>query len=103
MSHMTLDSVTAHCGHAFAGSPIYGEHVTLGFTDAWNKDDVDYTPYSNIISAVWPSVRNSKVTWAILESEGPNVTFHFLAPDRQSLVDPCSSPSRIACGQVTSE
>ena len=87
----------------FTDSPSEGEPVTFGLNDAWNEDDRDYTTHSNIISAVWPKLRHSQVTWAVLESQGPDVTSHFLASARQPSDDPCSSPQQIACGNVTSK
>ena len=105
MLYLILNSVIliAYICDLFAGSPSDGQHVTLGFNDAWNNDDDDYTPHSNVISAAWPEVRNSEVTWAVLESQGPDVTSHLQDPVRQTLLDPCSSPLLVACGQVTSE
>ena len=34
------------------GQPIYLEENAI-----WTALDVDYTPYNNIISAVWPQLR----------------------------------------------
>ena len=78
--------------------------MTLGFNDAWNEDDADYSPHSNVISAVWPTVRNSDVTWAVLRSLGQDVMpSHFLDHASPTLQDPCSSPLHVACGTVKSQ
>ena len=77
--------------------------MTLGFNDAWNEDDRDYTTHSNIISAVWPKLRHSRVIVAVLESQGPDVKSYFLESASEPLDDPCSSPLQIACVNVTSK
>jgi hypothetical protein len=35
-----------------------GKGVYLEENTAWTLPDVDYTPYQNILSAVWPSLRH---------------------------------------------
>ncbi|KAL8561571.1 hypothetical protein ACOMHN_024807 [Nucella lapillus] len=94
-----LDTV----GSNVDGSASEGMPVKMGFNDAWTADDADYTPHTNIISAVWPTLRHTHVTWAVLDSQGPDVTSHFLDPNHQPLQDPCTSPLQIACGQLTSQ
>jgi hypothetical protein len=34
-----------------------GKEIFLIENDVWKQTDRDYTPYSNILSAVWPTLR----------------------------------------------
>ena len=34
-----------------------GDPVVLGVNEDWAEEDMDYTPYTNVISAVWPKLR----------------------------------------------
>ncbi|KAK7500517.1 hypothetical protein BaRGS_00008092 [Batillaria attramentaria] len=89
-----LDAV----GNTVSGSS--GEPVTLAFNDGWSQGDRDYTPHNDVISAVWPTLRHPKVKWAVMVSQGPDVTSHFENSGPQPLSDPCSSPNVIVCGEV---
>ncbi|XP_076468275.1 uncharacterized protein LOC143299060 [Babylonia areolata] len=98
-ARLVLDAV----GTPFPDDPSNGQPITLGFTEGWSGGDRDYTPYPHLLSAVWPSLRHSYVTWAVLSSQGVDVTSHFRDPNAQPLRDPCSSPLHIACGSVTKQ
>ena len=39
-----------------------GQPISLKENDIWTDSDVDYTPYRNIISAVWPQLRYTAET-----------------------------------------
>jgi hypothetical protein len=39
----------------------------------WALPDVDYTPYTNIISAVWPTLRHKSYTWGVIQATVNNV------------------------------
>lgn len=34
-----------------------GNTILLEENDIWEESDKDYTPYSNMLSAVWPTLR----------------------------------------------
>ena len=53
-------SLTAPLSPVFAGDP-----VVLGVNEDWAEDDMDYTPYTNIISAVWPKLRLEQTKFII--------------------------------------
>ncbi|XP_069133969.1 uncharacterized protein [Argopecten irradians] len=81
----------------------YGEEIFLKLNDIWKKRDVDYTPYSNILSAVWPDLRHRNYTYAVLNGEAVDVTSYYLPTNLLSLPDPCSHPHSIYCGNTDKE
>lgn len=74
--------------------------MTLDLNAVWGQEDRDYTPHTNVISAVWPSVRHLNISWIVLASAGPEVKSHYFVSDAPSLQAICSSPLAIACGDV---
>ncbi|XP_025085446.1 uncharacterized protein LOC112558908 [Pomacea canaliculata] len=80
-----------------------GKPVSIAFSDEWSQEDQEYTTHTNIISAVWPTLRHSRVRWAVLESQGPDVSSHFINEDEQNMMDPCSSLYAVACGEVSGQ
>ncbi|ESO83749.1 hypothetical protein LOTGIDRAFT_168990 [Lottia gigantea] len=68
----------------------------------WNEPDVDYTPYNDIISAVWPTLRHRNYTWGLLEGPLQPTSTLYSNPDI-IIPDPCSHPSTIICGQSDKE
>ncbi|ESO94429.1 hypothetical protein LOTGIDRAFT_175429, partial [Lottia gigantea] len=63
----------------------------------WNEPDVDYTPYNDLISAVWPTLRHRNYTWGLLEGPLQPTSTLYSNPDIV-IPDPCSHPSTIICG-----
>ena len=51
-----------------------GQAIYLEKNDRWLPADQDYTPYSNILSAVWPMLRHRSYTWAVLDARTVDVT-----------------------------
>ncbi|ESO88673.1 hypothetical protein LOTGIDRAFT_165459 [Lottia gigantea] len=68
----------------------------------WNEPDVDYTPYNDIISAVWPTLRHRNYTWGLLEGPLKSTSTLYSNPDI-IIPDPCSHPSTIICGHSDKE
>ncbi|ESO88616.1 hypothetical protein LOTGIDRAFT_234474 [Lottia gigantea] len=68
----------------------------------WNEPDVDYTPYNDLISAVWPTLRHRNYTWGLLEGPLQPTSTLYSNPDIV-IPDPCSHPSTIICGHSDKE
>ena len=65
---------------------------------AWTLPDVDYTPYQNILSAVWPSLRHKSYNWGVLKVDVNNADTFYKDFTELSVMDPCSHPETIKCG-----
>lgn len=78
----------------------FGQEIYLAENDKWEVLDTDYTPYVNIISALWPTLRHKNYTWAVLDSENLYKTGYLKNKTMLNLVDPCSHPSTIKCGHT---
>ncbi|OPL20517.1 hypothetical protein AM593_02201, partial [Mytilus galloprovincialis] len=76
----------------------YGRDIYLQENGRWDESDVDYTPYKNIISGVWPLLRHKNYTWAVIDSENLDITSYYKDDDKLQLKDPCSHPDSIKCG-----
>ena len=77
--------------------PIYLEE-----NDRWKPADEEYTPYKNLISAVWPTLRHGKNTnykYAIIDARNVDVTTYYKKVGQLNLVDPCI-PDAIRCGET---
>ncbi|XP_060084880.1 uncharacterized protein LOC132564227 [Ylistrum balloti] len=81
----------------------YGKEIFLQQNALWKHSDVDYTPYSNIISAVWPDLRHRNYTYAVLRGVAMDVTSYYHPTNLLSLPDPCSHPESIKCGNTDKE
>jgi hypothetical protein len=66
----------------------------------WEEDDKDYTPWTNILSATWPTLRHRNYTYAIIMDNTLNAYTHYIRPDEMSYPDPCSLSTAIACGET---
>ena len=44
--------------------------INLDENDHWPLPDVDYTPYDDLISAVWPKLRYERYEWALIYDTG---------------------------------
>ncbi|KAK3581576.1 hypothetical protein CHS0354_031922 [Potamilus streckersoni] len=68
----------------------------------WAVQDQDYTPYKNILSAVWPTLRHRVYDWAIIEWNVDEQVTHF-ARTELILENPCGHPNAITCGRTGTE
>jgi len=75
-----------------------GKAIFLERNALWNTADVDYTPYSNIISAVWPTLRHISYTYGILNAHSVDVATYYRQSSSLTLNDPCSHVDSIRCG-----
>ncbi|ESO88602.1 hypothetical protein LOTGIDRAFT_234472 [Lottia gigantea] len=71
--------------------------IKLDQNARWNEPDVDYTPYYDIISAVWPTLRHRNYTWGLLEGPLQLTSTLYSNPDI-IIPDPCSHPAIVICG-----
>ncbi|XP_064643194.1 uncharacterized protein LOC135497317 isoform X2 [Lineus longissimus] len=79
------------------GLPIFKKQ-----NDAWLIPDRDYTPYINILSATWPSLRHRKYKYSVIEDETMDAIAHFKTGEI-IFEDPCSLPTKIKCGFTENE
>ncbi|KAL3841826.1 hypothetical protein ACJMK2_019925 [Sinanodonta woodiana] len=68
----------------------------------WSLQDQDYTPYKNVLSAVWPTLRHRVYDWAVIKWNVAEQVTHFMRTDL-SFENPCSHPDAIACGRTDRE
>ncbi|XP_076113973.1 uncharacterized protein LOC143082259 [Mytilus galloprovincialis] len=98
--NIVIDAVGAASATEGIGMPIFLEE-----NDRWKPADEDYTPYKNLISAVWPSLRhgeNVNYKYAIIDAKNVDVTTYYKQVGQLSLVDPCI-PDAIRCGETHRE
>ncbi|XP_071123054.1 uncharacterized protein [Mytilus edulis] len=98
--NIVLDAVGAASATEGIGMPIYLEE-----NDRWKPADEEYTPYKNLISAVWPTLRHGKNTnykYAIIDARNVDVTTYYKKVGQLNLVDPCI-PDAIRCGETHRE
>ncbi|CAG2198378.1 unnamed protein product [Mytilus edulis] len=77
------------------GKTIYPDKDT-----SWTQIDVDYTPYKNVLSAVWPTLRHSSYQWAVVKVKTNNAFTFYKKYTDVVISDPCSHPDMIQCGQA---
>lgn len=76
-----------------------GTKIYLAKHGHWDKKDVDYTPYRNILSAVWPKLRHGNYQWAVLDASHILDAASFYRPEyKLNLSEPCLHPNAIKCG-----
>ncbi|XP_053401015.1 uncharacterized protein LOC128557569 [Mercenaria mercenaria] len=80
-----------------------GKDIFLEENDIWKESDKDYTPYYNILSAVWPTVRYAKYAWAVLLVKESDPTVFFDRSNKLDLRNPCDHPDAIKCGDTAHE
>ena len=75
-----------------------GKTVYLEKNAEWKYPDKDYTPYKNVLSAVWPTLRHRNYKYAIIDAKSVDVTTYYRQVNQLVLTDPCSHPDQIRCG-----
>ncbi|XP_046543946.1 uncharacterized protein LOC124254113 [Haliotis rubra] len=86
-----------------AKSSDEGYSISLVQNNRWVHDDVDYTPYKNILSAVWPTLRHRNYTWAVVSGDQVDPSSHYKKDSLMTVTDPCSMPDVVRCGQTADE
>lgn len=86
-----------------AGTLDYvGDAITLEMNAEWPTPDADYTPYTNILSAVWPKLRHRNYTYAVVRLTGSDwYRTHITGYNHWSLNDPCNHAQAIYCGHTS--
>ncbi|XP_076075248.1 uncharacterized protein LOC143046131 isoform X2 [Mytilus galloprovincialis] len=77
-----------------------GGDVFLEENAAWITTDVDYTPFKNVLSAVWPSLRYKSYQWGVVEVNSNNAQTFYKEFTDVVITDPCSHPNTVICGQT---
>ncbi|KAL3843250.1 hypothetical protein ACJMK2_021192 [Sinanodonta woodiana] len=82
---------------------LHGREIFLEENEDWRGGDVDYTPYQNILSAVWPKLRYPMYSWAVLEDKTADPTTFYKPDMLLKLKEPCSHPDALQCGTTENE
>ncbi|XP_063415906.1 uncharacterized protein LOC134697555 [Mytilus trossulus] len=93
--NIVIDAVGAPEALDSRGKMIYLEENAY-----WPEPDMDYTPYKNIISAAWPTLRHKDYEYAILDAKTIDVTTYYHQISQLSLPKPCDHPDSIRCGHT---
>ncbi|XP_071079258.1 uncharacterized protein [Haliotis cracherodii] len=80
-----------------------GNNITLDQNALWPMLDVDYTPYKNVLSAVWPSLRHRKYKWAVVAGDKLDPTSHYKRESLMTFTDPCALADVVKCGETGKE
>ncbi|XP_053400999.1 uncharacterized protein LOC128557566 [Mercenaria mercenaria] len=80
-----------------------GKDIFLEENDIWKESDKDYTPYYNILSAVWPTLRYAQYAWAVLLVKENDPTVFYDRSNKLDLRNPCDHPDAIKCGDTAHE
>lgn len=72
--------------------------IHLETNTEWDFPDIDYTPYNNIISAVWPTLRHGLYTWGLIQVKDNYADRYYKSFTDMSIKDPCSHPDVLSCG-----
>ncbi|XP_046570853.1 uncharacterized protein LOC124279103 [Haliotis rubra] len=80
-----------------------GSPVSLDQNGGWDTADADYTPYRNVLSAVWPTLRHRNYTWAVVSGDQLDPSSHYKKDSLMTFTDPCSMPDVIKCGHTDKE
>ncbi|XP_046557202.1 uncharacterized protein LOC124266452 [Haliotis rubra] len=86
-----------------AKGPHLGYSISLDQNSHWKHDDADYTPYKNILSAVWPTLRHRNYTWAVVAGDQLVPSSHYKRETLMTVSDPCNVPDVIKCGHIVHE
>lgn len=82
----------------FVGADVGG--VVLAENDNWPTPDAEYTPHSDLLSAVWPTLRHHNYKWAVLRVESDN-SIYYKRPSELQLTDLCYHPQKLKCGHTS--
>ncbi|XP_071084119.1 uncharacterized protein [Haliotis cracherodii] len=86
-----------------AKAPDQGYSISLDQNNHWEHADADYTPYKNILSAVWPTLRHRNYTWAVVSGDQVDPSSHYKRESLMTVTDPCSMPDVVRCGNTADE
>ncbi|XP_064635756.1 uncharacterized protein LOC135492940 [Lineus longissimus] len=102
---MVIDAVGTQKLDEDTDEPIHqnGAPIWMEQNAHWEVEDQDYSPWTNILSAVWPTLRHRNYTYAVIMDSSLNAYTHYIRPDAMSYPDPCSLPTAIACGETSNE
>lgn len=79
----------------------YGREIELEENEKWNKVDADYTPYNNILSSAWHSLRHKDFIWAVIEVKALDTLIYYKDFNEIQLSEPCSHPDMVRCGHTS--
>ncbi|CAG2233138.1 unnamed protein product [Mytilus edulis] len=96
--NIVIDAVGASDANVDIGKPVFLKQNAL-----WPEADRDYTPYKNMISAVWPKLRHKSYDYAVLTAKDIDVTTYYRHVNQLNLKTPCDHPDRIKCGHTEKE
>ncbi|XP_052095905.1 uncharacterized protein LOC127731087 [Mytilus californianus] len=74
--------------------------IHLETNTGWDFPDIDYTPYNNIISAVWPTLRHGLYTWGVIQVKVNYAYRYYKSFTDMVIQDPCSHPDVVSCGKT---
>ncbi|CAC5401969.1 unnamed protein product [Mytilus coruscus] len=77
-----------------------GMDIHLETNTGWDFPDIDYTPYNNIISAVWPELRHGLYTWGVIQVKVNYADRYYKSFTDMVIQDPCSHPDVVSCGKT---
>ncbi|CAC5375358.1 unnamed protein product [Mytilus coruscus] len=77
-----------------------GNNINLETNAAWTLLDADYTPYKNVLSALWPSLRHKSYQWGVVQVKNIDAQTFYTEFTDIVISDPCSHPDSIQCGQT---
>ncbi|CAG2242538.1 unnamed protein product [Mytilus edulis] len=55
----------------------YGKEIQIEENEKWNKVDADYTPYNNILSSTWHSLRHKDFIWAVIQVKALDTVIYY--------------------------
>ncbi|CAC5375033.1 unnamed protein product [Mytilus coruscus] len=87
-------------GEADGNEDGIGVGVFLEENAAWILTGADYTPFKNVLSAVWPSLRHKPYQWGVVEVNSNNAQTFYKEFTDVVISDPCSHPNTVLCGQT---
>ena len=75
-----------------------GRAILLQLNEEWKSPDEDYTPFNNILSAVWSKLRHDSYKWAVIQDLNLDSATYYRMETELHLVDPASHPNAIESG-----
>ncbi|XP_076075242.1 uncharacterized protein LOC143046127 [Mytilus galloprovincialis] len=77
-----------------------GKNINLETNAAWPLLDEDYTPFKNVLSAVWPTLRHTSYQWGVIQIKSIDAQTFYKELTDIVISDPCSHPDSVQCGQT---